>query len=153
MMNKLQVDKKLLIDSSAFVLMLLGTQLYSNNIPGGLLIVVVLSITWSLLLLLGIVYLFKSKSFETNNVLSGIFGLFLFVLPLSYMFQVFDFSGDILVLFYSIVTIPILGIICLTLYLSNRKKKYRNYYFNMLLRIVLLFIMASISMIYTAPRL
>jgi len=152
-MDKLQIDKKLLIDFSIFVLMLLGSILYSNNIPGGLLIVVASSIIWSLLLLFGVIYLFKSKSFETNNILSGVFGLFLFVLPLSYSFQVFDFPGDILVLSYSIVTIPVLGIICLILFLRNRKKKYGNYYFNMLIRIILLFIMANISMIYTAPRL
>jgi hypothetical protein len=152
-MNKLQIDKKLIIDISSFMIMLLGSQLHNNNIPGGLLIVVFSSITWSLLLLLGIFYLFKSNKFESNNILSGVFGLFLFILPLSYSFQVFGFPGDVLVLFYSIVTIPILGIICLTLYLRNRKEKYGNYYFNMLLRIVLLFIMASTSMIYTAPRL
>jgi hypothetical protein len=115
-MDKLQIDKKLLIDFSIFVLMLLGSILYSNNIPGGLLIVVASSIIWSLLLLFGVIYLFKSKSFEANNILSRVFGLFLFVLPLSYSFQVFNFSGDILVLSYSIVTIPVLGIICLILF-------------------------------------
>ena len=152
-MNKLQIDKKLVIDLSFFLLMLLGTQLYSKNIPGGLMIVVTSSIIWSLLLLLGVFYLFKSNKFESNNILSGVFGLFIFILPLSYSFQVFGFSGDILVLFYSIITIPILGIICLVLYFINRKNKYNSYYMNMLLRIVLLFIMVSISMIYTMPRL
>jgi len=152
-MDKLQIDKKLIIDFSFFVLMLFGTQFYSNNIPGGLLIVVLSSIIWSLLLLFGAVYLFKSKNFETNIILSVMFGLFLFIIPLSYSFQLFAFPGDILLLSYSIIIIPLIGFTYIALFIVNRKKRYNNYYFNMLLRIFLLFIMVSISMIYSAPRL
>jgi len=152
-MDKLQIDKKLIIDTLIFVLMLLGTQMHINNIPGGLLIVILFSIIWSLLLLFGVFYLFKSKSFDSNNILSGVSGLFLFILPLSYSFQVFDYPGDILVLFYSIIIIPLIGFTYLILFIVGRKKKYSNYYFNMLLRMVLLFIMGSVSMIYAAPRL
>lgn len=152
-MDKLQIDKKLIIDTLIFVLMLLGTQLHINNIPGGLLIVILFSIIWSLLLLFGVFYLFKSKSYDSNNILSGVFGLFLFILPLSYSFQVFDFPGDILVLFYSIIIIPLISFTYLILFIVSRKKKYSNYYFNMLLRMIILFIMGSVSMIYAAPRL
>jgi len=152
-MDKLQIDKKLILDVSIFALMLLGAQLYTNNTPGGLLMVVILSIIWALLLLFGAVYLFKSKTFETNIILSVVFGLFLFIIPLSYSFQLFAFPGDILFLFYSIIIIPLIGITYIVLFIINRKKRYNNYYFNMLLRIFLLFITVSISMIYSAPRL
>jgi hypothetical protein len=139
-MDKLQIDKKLIIDLILIVLLLTGALMLMNEIPGGLLVVLFSSVIWSLLLLSGAFFLFKSKNYD-SKVWSLIIGVLVFIVPISYSFRMLLYSGHELLTAYSVTVLPLLIILFTILLLAKRKTRLGRYYLNTLIRLVILLTM------------
>ncbi len=140
-MDKLQIDKKIIIDLALTVLLILGALMFTNEQPGGLLITLFSSFIWSLLLLSGIFFLFKSKDYDSNMVWASIVGILVFIVPLSYSFRILSFPGNELFTIYAVTIIPLLIITFAILLLLKRKTNLGSYYLNTLIRLVVLLLM------------
>lgn len=139
-MDKLQIDKKLLIDIILISLLLLGAFMFFKNQPGGVLIVLFTSLTWSILILTGVFYLFRSKDFYSIKIWSLVVGLLMFIVPISYCFQILSLPGYELFIIYSITILPIFVFLFTILFLIKIKSNFGSYFLNMLIRLIILFV-------------
>lgn len=151
-MKKNQINKKLIIDSSLFLLLIIGAIMHINSIPGAIILMAFGSCIWSILILFGIFYLFKTKKYKTNPIWCIIIGILISPIPISYFIQIFELPGWKLFFTYSGIVQPIFTILFFVIYLI-KKDNSKPFYFNMLIRFILLTILSWISMMFSMPNL